>query len=82
VGIDLGTNLARMTVPVTYQYYIRLYDTWKLHIGGGTLIVCAPEIRCSLPPAIHTNEIQESTMRGWARGTPADLVEESDRCLR
>ena len=27
-----------MTVPVTYRYYIRLYDTWELHIGGSTLI--------------------------------------------
>jgi len=81
LGIDLGTNQARMTVPVTYRYHIRLYDTWKLHIGGGTLIVCAPEIRCSLPPAIHTDEIQETTARGWARGTPVDLLEELRRDL-
>jgi len=81
LGIDLGTNQARMTVPVTYRYYIRLYDTWKLHIGGGTLIVFAPDIRCGLPPAIHTDEIQETATRGWARGTPADLLEELRRDL-
>jgi hypothetical protein len=67
LGLDLGTNHAWMTVPVTYRYHLWLYDTWKLHVGGGTLIVCAPEIRCSLPPAIHTDEIQESTARGWPR---------------
>jgi hypothetical protein len=81
LGIDLGTNQARMTVPVTYRYHIRLYETWKLHIGGGTLIVFAPEIRCSLPPAIHTDEIQETASRGWARGTPLDLLEELRRDL-
>jgi len=81
LGIDLGTNQARMTVPFTYRFYIRLYNTWKLHIGGGTLIVCAPEIRCSLPPAIHTDEIQESVARGWARGTPVELLEDLRRDL-
>lgn len=81
LGLDLGTNHARMTVPVTYRYHIRLYETWKLHIGGGTLIVCAPEIRCSLPPAIHTDEIQETASRGWARGSPLDLLEELRRDL-
>jgi hypothetical protein len=81
LGLDLGTNHAWMTVPVTYRYHLWLYDTWKLHVGGGTLIVCAPEIRCSLPPAIHTDEIQESTARGWARGSPADLLEELRRNL-
>jgi len=81
LGIDLGTNQARMTVPVTYRYHIRLYDTWELHIVGGTLIVCAPEIRCSLPPAIHTNEIQETAARGWARSSPVDLLEELRRDL-
>jgi hypothetical protein len=81
LGIDLGTNHARMNVPVTYRYRIRLYDTWKLHIGGCTLIVCAPEIRCSLPPAIHTDEIQETTTRGWARSAPLELLEELRRDL-
>ncbi len=81
LGLDLGTNQARMSVPVTYRYHIRLYDTWELHIGGSTLIVSAPEIRCSLPPAIHTDEIQETTARGWARGSPLDLLEELRRDL-
>jgi hypothetical protein len=81
LGIDLGTNHARMTVPATYRYYIRLYDPWELHIVGGTLIVAAPQIRCSLPPAIHTDEIQETTARGWARSSPANLLEQLRRDL-
>ena len=81
LGLDLGTNQARMTVPVTYRYHIRLYDMWKLHVGGSTLIVSAPEISCSLPPAIHTDEIQETTTRGWARGSPVDILEELRRDL-
>lgn len=81
LGIDLGTNHARMTVPATYRYYIRLYDAWELHIVGSALIVCAPEIRCSLPPAIHTDEIQETMARGWARSSPVKLLEELRREL-
>jgi hypothetical protein len=81
LGLDLGTNHARITVPVTYRYHIGLYDTWKLHLGGSTLIVCAPEISCSLPPAIHTDEIQEACTRGWARSSPMDLLEELRRDL-
>jgi hypothetical protein len=81
LGINLGTNSARMTVPVTYRYHIRLYDPWQLHIGGSTLIVCAPEITCSLPPAIHTDEIAETTTRGWARGSPFNLLEDLRREL-
>ena len=81
LGIDLGTNHARMTVPVTYRYYIRLYDSWELRIVGGTLIVCAPEIRCGLPPAIHTDEIQETTSRGWGRCSPINLLETLRRDL-
>ncbi len=81
LGINLGISHARITVPVTYRYFIRLYDAWELHIVGSTLIVCAPEIRCGLPPAIHTDEIQETTARGWARGSPSDLLEELRRDL-
>jgi len=81
LGIDLGTNHAEMKVPVTYRYHIRLYDAWDLRVGGGTLIVCAPEIRCSLPPASHTDEIKETTARGWARGSPANLLEALRRDL-
>jgi hypothetical protein len=81
LSIHLGTNSARMTVPVTYRYHIRLYDPWELHIGGSTLIVCAPEITCSLPPAIHTDEIAETTTRGWGRGSPIDLMEDLRREL-
>jgi hypothetical protein len=81
LGIDLGTNQARMTVPVAYRYHIGLYDKWELHIGGSTLIVCAPEIRCSFPPAIHSDEMEETTARGWARGSPVDLLEELRRDL-
>jgi hypothetical protein len=80
-GIDLGINSARMTVPVTYRYFICLYDKWDLRIDGGTLLVCAPEIKCSLPPAIHTDEIQESITHGWARSSPASILEELRRDL-
>ena len=53
LGINLGTNSARIQVPVTYRYHIRLYDPWHLEIAGDTLMVRAPTIQSNLPPAIH-----------------------------
>ncbi len=73
-GLDLGTNTARIAVPVTYRYYICLYETWKLHVADNTVVVCAPAIRCSIPPAIHTDEIQETVSRGWLRGGPTEML--------
>lgn len=75
-GIDLGKNTARITVPVTYRYHVCLYGRWQLHIRGTTLLVCSPPIQCSVPPAIHTDEIKQSTTRGWLRGSPTDLLEQ------
>ena len=75
-GLDLGTNIVRLSVPVTYRYHIRLSETWRLEVIGSTLHVCSPPIRCGIPPSIHTDELNEITTRGWARGTPEKLAEE------
>ncbi len=76
LGIDLGTNSARLTVPVTYHFHIRLCDPWKLQVSGDMLVVFAPPVRCSVPPAIHTDEIHQNLSRGWARSAPGDLAQE------
>lgn len=81
LGVDLGTNAVRLQVPVTYRYHVRLYDSWTLRISGTTLLVTAPAIRCGLPPAIHTDEIQQSTTRGWARCSPAKMLDQLHREL-
>jgi len=77
--IDLGTNIVLLRVPVTYRYHIRLYDHWKLRVDGNRLTVEAPPIRASMPPAIHTDEVVSHAVRGWARGSPSDLVAQLQR---
>lgn len=43
------------------------------------LIVHAPLLRASLPPAIHTDEMEARTERGWCRCAPEDLLRELHR---
>jgi hypothetical protein len=76
LGFDLGTNSAEIRVPVTYRYHIRLHDPWLLERKGQNLIVHAPVIRASQPPAIHTEQLQVRTRRGWCRVSPNQLLQE------
>jgi hypothetical protein len=77
--VDLGTNLAQISAPVTYRFHVRLHDPWKLETRQDTVIVQAPSLRASLPPAIHTEEMERLAQRGWARGSPAGLLSELER---
>ncbi|MEN9575304.1 MAG: hypothetical protein RL514_3159 [Verrucomicrobiota bacterium] len=77
--IDLGTNTAQLRLPVTYRYHLRLADVWRLEVQGSHLIVHAPLLRASLPPAIHTDEMEAHTERGWCRCAPEDLLRELHR---
>ncbi|NDJ15370.1 MAG: hypothetical protein EBY17_30005, partial [Acidobacteriia bacterium] len=79
LGISLGTNVARVRLPVTYRYHLRLADPWRLEVEGSHLIIHAPLLRASLPPAIHTDEMDVHTERGWCRSTPEDLLRELHR---
>jgi hypothetical protein len=72
--LDLGTNTASIRVPVTYRYHLRLCDAWHLHVEGQTVIVRAPLLRASQPPAIHTEGMEQQSSRGWCRLPPDDLV--------
>ena len=79
LGVSLGTNVARLRLPVTYRYHLRLADPWRLEVQGNHLIVHAPVLRASLPPAIHTDEMEARTERGWCRCAPADPLRELHR---
>ncbi len=79
--VDLGTNVAQVRVPVTYRYHIRLREPWELRVSGQTVQVHAPIIRASLPPAIHTDQIERLSVRGWCRGSPRDLLADLERQL-
>ena len=77
--LDLGTNTAQLRLPVTYRYHLRLADPWRLEVQGSHLIVHTPLLRASLPPAIHTDEMEARTERGWCRCAPEDLLRELHR---
>ncbi len=77
--IDLGTNVAQIRLPVTYRYHLRLADQWRLEVQDSHLIVHAPPLRASLPPAVHTDEMEAHTERGWCRCAPEDLLRELHR---
>lgn len=66
-SLDLGTTVSEVRVPVTFRYHLRLSDPWKLASRDHVCLVLAPPIRPSLPPAIHTDGMEKSTRRGWAR---------------
>ncbi len=65
--VPLGTTVTEVRVPVTYRYHLRLSDPWRLEVSEHTCIVYAPEIRPTLPPAIHTEGMQRRMEEGWLR---------------
>lgn len=79
--IDLGTSVAQVQVPVTYRYHLCLREPWQLELKARRLIVHAPVIRPSQPPAIHTDQLQSLTVRGWARGSTSGLLTELQQSL-
>jgi len=79
--LDLGTNVVQISMPVTYRYHLHLRDAWRLETNGQLVSVVAPTFRAALPPAIHTEELQRLSVRGWARWSPADRLAELDSQL-
>lgn len=80
-SLNLGTTVAEIKVPVTYRYHIRLSDTWHLAERDNICYVMAPAIRASQPPAIHTDGMEKSTTRGWARFNESDNLAALERSL-
>ena len=79
--IDLGTTIVQVQVPVTYRYHLCLREPWQLELKQRRLIVHAPGIKPSLPPAIHTDRLTTLAVRGWARGSTGALLAELQQSL-
>ncbi len=79
--IYLGRTISEISVPVTYRYHLNLRDPWKLDVVGNTCVVYAPPIRPSLPPAIHTDQMQKRSEAGWARFDTREQMAELERSL-
>lgn len=79
--IYLGKTVSEISVPVTYRYHLVLRDPWRLEVSGSTCIVHAPAMRPSLPPAIHTDQMQKRSEAGWARFDAREQMAELERSL-
>jgi hypothetical protein len=79
--VYLGTTVAEIRVPVSFRYHLRLSDPWRLATRDRTCIVLAPRIRPSLPPAIHTSEMERRAESGWARFDKNEQLEELARSM-
>jgi hypothetical protein len=79
--VYLGTTVAEIRVPVSFRYHIRLSDPWRLAARGQVCTVLAPRIRPTLPPAIHTAEMERRAESGWARFDKNDQLEELERSI-
>jgi hypothetical protein len=65
--LSLGITRSTLTVPVIYRFHVLLSDPWKVNSTPTTVIVNAPPIRPTLPPAPDVSLMQIQTSRGWAR---------------
>lgn len=79
--VYLGQTVSEISVPVTYRYHLNLRDPWKLEVVGSTCVVRAPAIRPTLPPAIHTDQMQKRSNAGWARFDAKEQMTELERSL-
>jgi hypothetical protein len=79
--VYLGTTVAEIRVPVSFRYHLRLSDPWRLAARDQTCVVLAPPIRPSLPPAIHTAEMERRAESGWARFDKNDQLDALERSM-
>jgi len=79
--ISLGTTVSEIRVPVTYRYHLRLDDPWRLEVRDQLCVVYAPEIRPTLPPAIHTDRMEKRVEESWLRFDGDDQLAALERSL-
>ena len=79
--VYLGTTVAEIRVPVSFRYHLRLSDSWRLAARDQVCLVLAPPIRPTLPPAIHTDEMERRAESGWARFDKNDQLDALERSM-
>ena len=75
----LGANVSEIRAPVTYRYHVKLSGDWDVRISGRICRVIAPTLKPSLPPALHTDQMEKRTERGWARFDSENQLDEMER---
>ena len=71
-AVYLGTTISEIRTPVVYRYHIRLSDPWQLSTEQGGIVVHAPLLRPTLPPAIRTESMEKKSEAGWLRFNAAE----------
>jgi hypothetical protein len=79
--IDLGTTVSVIRVPATFQYHLRLSDSWRLAARDKVCYVLAPSFHPSLPTAFQTDQMQKSTESRWARFNKSDNLAELEKSI-
>ena len=79
--ISLGTTVTEIKVPATFRYHLRLSDPWKLEVHDQQCVVVAPQVRASLPVAIHTDGMEKYSDEGWARWNADEQMTALERSL-
>jgi hypothetical protein len=79
--VYLGKTIAEIRVPVSFRYHLRLSETWRLAARDQACVVLAPLVRPSLPPAIHTAEMERRAESGWARFDKNDQLDALERSM-
>lgn len=80
-SLDLGTTTSEIRVPVVYRYHLRLSEDWHLEEENGRLVVHAPALRPSLPPAVRTEAMEKRSTAGWLRFNAAENLAALERGL-
>jgi hypothetical protein len=80
-GIDLGTTVSQIQVPVTYRFHIEMAREWPIEVRGRTAIARAPAIQPSLPVAFDTTLMEKYTRAGWARFNKEENLEALERSM-
>lgn len=80
-GIDLGTTVSQIQVPVTYRFHIEMAREWPIEVRGFTAIARAPAVKPSLPVAFDTTLMEKYTRAGWARFNKEENLEALQRSM-
>lgn len=81
-SLDLGTTVSEIRVPVVFRYHLRLSDAWHLEEDGrGGLVVHAPALRPTQPPAVRTEAMEKHSSAGWLRFNAAENLATLERGL-
>lgn len=79
--VSLGETASEIRVPVTYRYHLRFSDEWTITVRDQTVIVDAPKILPSLPPAIDTERMTRHVQQDWLRFNGEDQLKELEASL-